>query len=208
MKRPPNQKLTEDDRKRIMRLLMAGLSTEIVAKRFGVSAKTIRMHWSQKLRKNPAKDDGERLTDYANGQRLSRTADELDTVGWIAIALRSAKFLFLVNRDHGLQPSKKSDVSLSFCIAVGFTNGAAGGLCVRAWAVLFIHFKELPMNRGFTLENFQNFLPGTIDHLLKKRKPEEIDQEKDISFCWIRSRRRQVWVSLKFQSRICEQKEG
>lgn len=113
MKKPspnaPNQRLTEDDRQRAMRLLMSGLSTAVVAKRFGVTPKTIRQFWNEKLRPNPPKDEGETLMLNKSGERLERShrQDVLDSKGWYAIACATARFLCLADRSHGIQPIER-----------------------------------------------------------------------------------------------------
>lgn len=47
-------------------------------------------------------------------------------------------------------------------------------------ARLFSPIQKICDEQGFTLANLQEFIPGAIDFMLKQRRPEDIDVERDI----------------------------
>jgi hypothetical protein len=49
-------------------------------------------------------------------------------------------------------------------------------------ARLFYPLQRIADEQGYSLSHFADFLPGAVDHMLSKRKPEEIDEERDIQF--------------------------
>jgi len=66
--------------------------------------------------------------------------------------------------------------------------------------------QQICNEQGLTISNLSEFLPGAIDFMLKQRKPESIDEERDIKFPPAHilfggfdhaERRMRLWMSMK-----------